>query len=360
MQPARPAIGVHTSHSASGAGTCAYWIGRPWRARPAHTVAAAPSKRSVTRRGWSSSRLDGRGQRSERHSIAGRQQRRRRPVLGPVDGSRPRRRRSPLNRARRPQAPSDARPASRTSISDAARRGARRAGSRAASPRRWRRPDRRAEVVDEARARRVDDAAVAVDDEQLGVARAVATRRSAAIIDGASSATVVRPVACDADAGQRRGDRVGELARGRLGPLERGAVGIRHRQRVKRRVHVAGVERQNSGCLRPRAPRSRSAHVAQRGLARAVRAPLRIRVDRGVARHVQHDAAAAFARRRGQRAEQRFGQSKRPEHVGRQRQLEVFARRVGQSASGTGPRLDALFTRTSRPPRLPAICSAIG
>src|SRR6266568_1432851 len=28
-----PAIGVHTFHSASGAGTCAYWIGLPWRAR---------------------------------------------------------------------------------------------------------------------------------------------------------------------------------------------------------------------------------------------------------------------------------------------------------------------------------------
>ena len=47
----RPAIGVHTSQSASGTGMCAYWIGRPWRARPVHTFVADPSKRSAISRG---------------------------------------------------------------------------------------------------------------------------------------------------------------------------------------------------------------------------------------------------------------------------------------------------------------------
>ena len=46
-----PAIGVQTSHSASGVGTCAYWIGRPCRARPAHTASGGPLKRSDTSRG---------------------------------------------------------------------------------------------------------------------------------------------------------------------------------------------------------------------------------------------------------------------------------------------------------------------
>ena len=51
-----PATAVHTSHSANGSGTCAYWIGRPCRARPAHTPSAEPSNRNASRRGWPSRR----------------------------------------------------------------------------------------------------------------------------------------------------------------------------------------------------------------------------------------------------------------------------------------------------------------
>jgi hypothetical protein len=46
-----PAIDDQTSHSASGVAMCAYWIGRPWRAIPAHTAAGDPPNRSETRRG---------------------------------------------------------------------------------------------------------------------------------------------------------------------------------------------------------------------------------------------------------------------------------------------------------------------
>ena len=37
------AILVQTSHKASGSGSCAYWIGRPYRASPAKTVAGLPT-----------------------------------------------------------------------------------------------------------------------------------------------------------------------------------------------------------------------------------------------------------------------------------------------------------------------------
>ena len=45
---------------------------------------------------------------------------------------------------------------------------------------------------------------------------------------------------------RRGGNRVGELARGGLRPLERRRIGVGHRQRVQRRVHVARIERQEA------------------------------------------------------------------------------------------------------------------
>ena len=46
-----PAMGVHTFHSASGVGMCAYWIGRPYRASPSQMAAGVASKRSNIKRG---------------------------------------------------------------------------------------------------------------------------------------------------------------------------------------------------------------------------------------------------------------------------------------------------------------------
>ena len=58
----------------------------------------------------------------------------------------------------------------------------------------------------------------------------------------------------------------------------------------------------------------------------------RVWVDRGVARHVEHDAAAPFASRRTERSEECPGQSEWAEHVRRQRDLEVLALRVAQES----------------------------
>ena len=70
--------------------------------------------------------------------------------------------------------------------------------------------------------------------------------------------------------------------------------------------------------------------VVQRGLARAVRAPRRVRRHGGVARDVQRPRRRPSPGRRGERAEQRLRQSKRSDDVGGQRQLEIFAVGVGE------------------------------
>ena len=103
-----------------------------------------------------------------------------------------------------------------------------------------------------------------------------------------------------------------------------------------------------------------AAHVMQRGLARAVRAPLRIRVDRGVARDVEHDASAALARRRASAPSSALVRRNGPSTLVASASSRSSHSVSASSASGAGPRLDALFTSTSRPPRLPTICSAIG
>ena len=70
-----------------------------------------------------------------------------------------------------------------------------------------------------------------------------------------------------------------------------------------RRVHVARVEREEAHALSAQFLVPDAAQLMQRGLARAVRAPAGIRVDRGIARYVEDHRAAAFARGRGQRAD---------------------------------------------------------
>ena len=62
--------------------SCAYWIGRPWRARPAQIASGVPSKRSDTRRGWPSRRSTAAESGPRRESIARFKGRRRRSVLG--------------------------------------------------------------------------------------------------------------------------------------------------------------------------------------------------------------------------------------------------------------------------------------
>ncbi len=71
-------------------------------------------------------------------------------------------------------------------------------------------------------------------------------------------------------------------------------------------------------------------HVTQCGLRRAVRAPLRIGVDRRVARYVEHDRAATLPSGGGQRTQQRLGKAERSQDVGLERHREVFALGVGE------------------------------
>ena len=70
--------------------------------------------------------------------------------------------------------------------------------------------------------------------------------------------------------------------------------------------------------------------VAQRGFACAVGAPRGIRVHGRIARHIQDDRAAPVAGRCRERAEQRFGQPERPEHVRREGALEILALGVAE------------------------------
>ena len=64
--------------------------------------------------------------------------------------------------------------------------------------------------------------------------------------------------------------------------------------------------------------------------ARAIRAPVRVRVDCGVARYIHDNSPATFARRRGQPTQQCLRQPKRSQHIRLERQREILTRRVGQ------------------------------
>ncbi len=112
--------------------------------------------------------------------------------------------------------------------------------------------------------------------------------------------------------------------------LQRRAIGVRHGERVQRRIHVSRIDRDHANALGGEFGIPDAAEMLECRLARAVRAPVRIRVDRGVARHVDDDPAARFPGRSGECAEQRLRQPERSEHVGGERRLECFARGVGE------------------------------
>jgi hypothetical protein len=125
-----------------------------------------------------------------------------------------------------------------------------------------------------------------------------------------------------------------DLAR-RVGrALQRRRVGVGHGERVQRRVHVARIDGDDGDAVRPELLVPDPAQVRERRLARTVRAPAGVRRDRGVARDVEHDRAAArggaFARRAGEQAEQRLGEAERADQVGGERRLEVLALGVGE------------------------------
>ena len=87
--------------------------------------------------------------------------------------------------------------------------------------------------------------------------------------------------------------------------------------------------------------------VLQRRLARTVSAPVLVGGDGRVTRDIDHKRPSPIARRGSQRPEQRFGEAERPEHVGRERQFEVFALSVGERR----PVAPARATRRCSPAR---------
>ena len=239
------AIVVHTSHRASGCGTCAYWIGRPWRASPASICARLPMKRSSTRRGWPARRSTTASERPEPEPVARRQAPAGAAGLPCACDDRPRRRRwRRSGSGRRATASRRAGPRSSRRSADACQ--CRLAGKVAASLATTRSPGRNS-VASAVRGRcRMRPSAPTVTS--------LADRRS-----GLSAAIMRVTPSMARIAGRQRGaHRLDDLGGGVLRALQRRAVGVGNRQRVQRRIHVAGVDREEARRRRPWPPRPRS------------------------------------------------------------------------------------------------------
>ncbi len=151
-----------------------------------------------------------------------------------------------------------------------------------------------------------------------------------------------RTPAWRASAGRQRGEhRFDDLGGRVLRALQCRAVGIRNRQRMQRRIHVAGVDREETT---PSALAS-SAQIAvrwrKRCLAGAIGAPAGIGVDGRVAGNVDHQRAAPVASGCGKRAEQRLGQAECADQIDRQRLLQLLrirCRQAAPAAPGRGSR----------------------
>ncbi len=164
----RAAIFVHTSQSASGSGTCAYWMGRPCLAIPAQISSGVAGEPDRDEPRMPEEALDDRRQRPEENTVAGREARRRGPVLGPRavvagtegDGDEARR---VVKRAPRGEAKLDRRAAFRMRAAEARGQGRRVVGDNEVA-----RPKQRRQIG----ARRVAEPAARVDGEKLRLRRA--------------------------------------------------------------------------------------------------------------------------------------------------------------------------------------------
>ena len=200
----------------------------------------------------------------------------------------------------------------------------------------------------------MDDAAVVADDEESRGRAARAAGRghgdTARLAARSRAPAVARSRASIARRSRRR----------RPGPLQRAAMGVGHRERVHRRVHVAWIDRDGVDAEADQLLAPDAREVTERRLAHAVGAPVGIRRLGGIARDVEDQRRPRVARGRGQRAEQRLGQAEGPTTF-----VASAASRSSQSVSasgtsGTGPSDEALLTRTSSPPSAAVICIAIG
>ena len=110
---------------------------------------------------------------------------------------------------------------------------------------------------------------------------------------------------------------------------QRRRIGIGDRLRVQWRVHVAGIDGEETDAV----GFASSAQMAVRwrsAFAGAIGAPTRIGVDARVAGDVDDKRPASVAGGGGKRAEQGFGQPERPQQVDRERLLQVLAIGVGK------------------------------
>ena len=169
--------------------------------------------------------------------------------------------------------------------------------------------------VDQLLARNVAQSVPSVDDEEPGPRHATAPVPSA-LRDG-----------------------VQQFARGNLWTLQGRAIGVRHRERVQWRVHVARIDRQQPHALFGdlRVPDVRE--MPKRRLAGTVCAPRWIRIDGGVARYIQHDGSASFARRRCEGAEQRLREAERAQEICRERALEILTFGVAEQRQRSRPKV---------------------
>ena len=221
-------------HSASGCGTCAYWIGRPCRAMPAQIASSDAVERQLDQPRMPEHALDVGVERAERQPIAG--ARAAAAAAGARCGVRGRRRRRRRRRsaARRCRA-SERRPARRTSIGRAASAACtpvRLAGSVAASLATTRSPAAQARQIARGAMAR---AAVAPTTSRRAARGAAAGRghgatamaaRSRAPAVARTRASISSTISTAASSGRF------SVAR----------IGVGHGERVQRRVHVAGID----------------------------------------------------------------------------------------------------------------------
>ena len=112
---------------------------------------------------------------------------------------------------------------------------------------------------------------------------------------------------------QRAGDNIEDIRRGCLRALQARSIGIRNRQGVQRRIHVARIDREDPHTIRPGLFAPDGREVAQGRLAGPIGAPARISIEGCIAGNVYHDRATPVARGGGEGTEQGLGQPERSE-----------------------------------------------
>src|SRR5262249_48422203 len=86
--------------------------------------------------------------------------------------------------------------------------------------------------------------------------------------------------------------------------------------------------------------------------ARAICAPARIGVDRGVTRDIHHDRAVALARRSRERAQQSFGKAEWADQVRSERVFEILAVSITEQRQRYRPEIRSIVDQDIQPSKL--------